>query len=111
MGLDSVELLMGVEKYFGIEVPDFEAEKAYSVQALMDIVARLLNISDGSLSLRDTIFDRVNQALLSLGLSERAVELNELVSKYLNPGQHENWEAFKNELQLEVPKPETSESW
>jgi acyl carrier protein len=108
MGLDSVELIMEVEKYFRISIPDPEAEKAYTVQAMVDTVARHLNVTDESTELRDNIFERVNQALLKLGLTETPVALTEHISKYLYPKNKETWEAFKNGLQLEVPKPETS---
>ncbi len=107
MGLDSVELVMEVEKYFGISIPDPEAEKVYTVQAMVDTVARHLNISNDSTELRDKIFVRVNQALLKLGLTDMSVTLTEYISTYLSPKNKETWEAFKNELLLDVPKPDT----
>jgi hypothetical protein len=33
--------------------------------------------------------------------------LTEPISKYLSPDNKETWEKFKNELQLDVPKPDT----
>jgi acyl carrier protein len=38
MGLDSVEILVRVEKYFGISIPDREAEKILTVQEFADCV-------------------------------------------------------------------------
>ena len=32
MGLDSIELVMEIENYFGIQIPDAEAEKIYTIQ-------------------------------------------------------------------------------
>jgi acyl carrier protein len=107
MGLDSVELVMEVEKYFGIAIPDPEAEKAYTIQAMVDIVARHLNLTGNGMELRDKIFEKVNQALLKLGLINTPVSLADLISKYLFPDNKETWQAFKNELQLKVPKPDT----
>ena len=107
MGLDSVELVMEVEKYFGISIPDPEAEKIYTLQAMVDTVARHINVTDNSTELRDNIFERVNQALLKLGLTETPVELTEHISTYLSPNNKETWEAFKNEMQLDIPKPDT----
>ena len=36
MGLDSVELVMEIENYFGIRIPDSEAEKIYTIQIMVD---------------------------------------------------------------------------
>ena len=44
MGLDSVELIMEVEKHFSISIPDPEAEKAYSVGKLVDCVSKIPGI-------------------------------------------------------------------
>ena len=106
MGLDSVELIMEVEEYFGISIPDPEAEKIFTIQKMVDTVARHLNVTNNSSELRDTVFERVNQALLKLGLTDTPVKLIDCISKYLSPENEEAWKAFKNELQLDVPKPE-----
>jgi acyl carrier protein len=45
MGLDSVELLMDIENFFSIQIPDTEAEKIYTIQNMVDSVAAHLNIS------------------------------------------------------------------
>ena len=40
MGLDSVELVITIEKHFAISISDGEAEKAMTVQDVADLVAR-----------------------------------------------------------------------
>ena len=107
MGLDSVELLMGVENYFGISISDSEAEKIYTIQAMVDTVARHLGINETDNELRDRIFKRVSQALLDLGFADTSLSLTDHISKYLSSGNKANWAAFRNELQLDVPKPDT----
>jgi len=107
MGLDSIELVMEVEKYFGISIPDQEAEKIYTVQSMVDIVARHLNVIDNDTKLRDKVFERVNQALLKLRLTDTPVALTGYISKYLPHDNKGTWDAFKNELQLDVPKPDS----
>ena len=106
MGLDSVELVIEVENYFGISIPDPEAEKADTVQAMVDIVARHLNIIESRSELHDDIYKRINLALLKLELSDVEVSLTELISKYLSLDKKEVWGDFKNYLQLDVPVPE-----
>ena len=106
MGLDSIELVMEVEKHFKISITDPEAEKIYTVQAMVDIVASHLNITDKGAELRDKIFDNVNEALLKLHVTATPISLTDKVSKYLSPEIPETWQLFKKELQLDVPNPE-----
>ncbi|NCT95382.1 MAG: hypothetical protein GXC72_13220 [Chitinophagaceae bacterium] len=56
MGLDSVELVMEVEKHFSIHIPDRDAEKASTVGKLVDCVAKTLNITTYDFSLRENTF-------------------------------------------------------
>ena len=107
MGLDSIELVVEIERYFGIQIPDREAEKIITVQAMVDTVARHLNITDDSTELRDNILERVNQAFLKLGITSAVIPLTANISPFLSPNNKEVWMAFKRELHLDVPKPET----
>lgn len=50
MGLDSVELLVEIENYFSIEIPDTEAAEIFTVQNMVDVAAKHLHISDHSMS-------------------------------------------------------------
>lgn len=56
MGLDSVELVMEVEKHFVIAIPDAEAEKAYTVGKLVDCAASILKVKRYDFSLRENSF-------------------------------------------------------
>ena len=106
MGLDSIELIMEVEKYFGISIPDSEAEKVYTVQAMVDTVARHLNVIENTTELRDVVFERVSQTLLKLALSDTPATLTDDISRYLSPANKQIWAAFEKELRLDVPKPD-----
>lgn len=55
MGLDSVELLMGFENYFSIEVSDIEAEKIRTVQEMIDSVAHHRKIESNNYQLKDKV--------------------------------------------------------
>lgn len=50
MGLDSVELVMEIEKYFDIRIPDPDAEKIPTVQNMVDAVAGHPGISGTSIN-------------------------------------------------------------
>ena len=45
--LDNVELLMEIEKEFGITIPDDEAEKAHTLNDCVEIVERARHGSEG----------------------------------------------------------------
>jgi len=66
MGLDSIELVMEVEKHFSISIPDPEAEKAYTVGKLVDCVATIKGISFYDFSLREKTFSSFKIELLKL---------------------------------------------
>jgi acyl carrier protein len=103
MGLDSVELVLEIEKYFEIRISDAEAEKISTVQDMVDVVASHLNISDNSANLRDDILQRINDALLKLGLIEKEIKLDERIVRYISPQDERFWKVLEDELQLKVP--------
>jgi acyl carrier protein len=107
MGLDSVELVLEIEKYFEIRISDAEAEKISTVQDMVDVVASHLNISDNSANLRDDILQRINDALLKLGLIEKEIKLDERIVRYISPQDERFWKVLEDELQLKVPPIET----
>lgn len=84
MGLDSVELVMEVEKHFSIFIPDSEAEKAYTVGKLVDCVAKIKGIERYDFSLRLETFSKIKKALLGLDPSLSDFSINNLVTKTLN---------------------------
>lgn len=108
MGLDSVELLMEMENYFGISISDSEAEKIYTVQQMVDTVARIKNITDDSTGLRDAVLERVNKALIKLAIISQPLHSAECISAYLAPEKTAEWSEFVKELQLEIPRPNST---
>ena len=106
MGLDSIELLMEVENYFGIKIPDAEAEKLYTIQTMVDSVAEHLNLTNDSMELKEEIFDKVATCTRELGWTSQKVQLSDLISSYIPANDKENWTALRKCLNLSVPKPE-----
>lgn len=66
MGLDSVELIMEVEKHFSISIPNREAEKAYTVGKLVDCVANILAVKSYDFTLREKTFSLFKTELQNL---------------------------------------------
>lgn len=101
MGLDSVELLVTFEKYFGIAIPDAEAGTIFTVQDMTDVIAKHLDITDNSADLKNHIFQNIkNSALVNPG-----IQLTDNISAYISPQDHQTWSALEHHLQLEIPRP------
>jgi acyl carrier protein len=109
MGLDSVELVMEVEKYFGIQIPDPEAEKILTIQNMVDCVARHLSVSNNSPELRDTVVNKIQSILIKFNLTDRPLRLTDPFFLTLSPKNKSTWQLFINEMGIDIPKPETTE--
>ena len=84
MGLDSVELIMDVEKHFSISIPDRDAEKAHTVGKLVDCVAGILGVNKYNFAFREKTFDNIKKALLELDNSIADFPIISVVSRSLN---------------------------
>ena len=105
MGLDSVELLMEIENYFGISIPDAEAENLYTIQLMVDSVAKHLNLSDDNLEFRDKIFLRVITTMKEFGWLAKNITLADFVTQYFPSTYKQDWKSFENSLRLSIPLP------
>jgi acyl carrier protein len=75
MGLDSVELVMKVEKHFDISIPDEDAAELYTVGALHEYVyAALQGRSPGQKGYAQ-VFDEIRSLVVEqLGVDPRLVQ-------------------------------------
>src|SRR5689334_1009717 len=64
MGLDSVELVIKVEKAFGINIPDEEAETLYTVGLLQDCVWKHLQAKQSSYCNSQFVFYKLRGELI-----------------------------------------------
>ena len=62
MGLDTVELVMQVEKTFAITIPDHQAEKMVTVGDMHDFVMRATH-ADGRALDADQVWDQITEIL------------------------------------------------
>lgn len=107
MGLDNVELIMETETYFGIQIPDSEVEKVYTVRSLVDCVAKHLNITNEISPLKAELINKVITCLPVNAEVKETIKSTDRACNYISPLEKEKWTLFRNELQLEVPKPDT----
>jgi hypothetical protein len=105
MGLDSVELLMAFEDYFGIRIPDDEAANILTVQNMVDSVAKHLNIESIDSPLKEKISDKLNVALAEVGLINSNLLDETPIFKVLDPENTTIWTSLSNQLGLLLPIP------
>ncbi len=106
MGLDSVELLMGFENYFGIQIPDLEAEKIITVQDMVDSVANHLKITSTDSSLKTNLLAKINNSLENIGLITTPLSNANSIFQILLPYHDDTWKKLSDQLGLKLPKPE-----
>jgi len=113
MGLDSVELVMAVEKHFSISIPDREAEKAYTVGKLVDCVANILGVSLYDFSLREKTFALLKNELLHLKDDTNDFLINSKVMDNLDIQNKSLVTELENRINLKLPgiyfKPENDQ--
>lgn len=109
MSLDSVELLVSFEKYFGIDIPDKEAEKISTVHDMVESAARHLNISQESDDLEFGILERINTGLKSVGLVKSDLQLTDKIFSVLDPKNKGQWSLFSGTMGLKIPAPYLAE--
>ncbi len=102
MGLDSIELLMEVEKYFSISIPDNEAEKAYTVGNLVDCVANILNVEKFDFSLRTETFNKIKGHIKLLCKTSVDFKITDKVKDHLDLNNKLLIQDLENILKLEL---------
>ena len=77
MGLDSIEILMTVEKTFGISIPDKEAEKIITVGDFHNVVWRRLEGKHNDKCKSQTLFYKLRQSFFdTFNLSKTDINLD-----------------------------------
>jgi acyl carrier protein len=104
MGLDSVELVMEFEKYFDIQIPDAEAEKMFTVQAAVEVIANHLSVTNEDKELQVEILQKVNASLLKNELVKQSLDLNDLIANTIKPFEKSAWQKMETDLGLTIPQ-------
>jgi acyl carrier protein len=105
MGLDGVELVLGVEKAFSISISDEEAEAIRTPRQLTDLVVSRLAAARSSGCHSQIAFHRLRQGLVSvLGISRKAVTPESHWRQFLPiSGRRRAWQALSRSVQLPLP--------
>lgn len=105
MGLDTVELVVTVEKYFGITIPNAEAEKIATIRDMTNTVARHLAITNEGRDLRDEVFKKLTDAMHALGWTVKKIELSYPLSFCISGNTGEVWGSLRKAIGLSIPTP------
>ncbi len=103
MSLDSVELLVSFENYFGISIPDQEAEKIGTVGEMTRSACHHLGITSSHTSLRDDVFAILEKAMQQVGITDRSVTLSDYVKDFFSYAT-ETWQQLESETSLTIPE-------
>ena len=110
MGLDSIELIMEVEKHFSISIPDQEAEKAYTVGKLVDCVAKIINVKGYDFALRENTFAFIRSILQSSFANLSDFSSTDKVSASLDTKDKLFIASLEEKLKLKLPGLDTKVS-
>jgi acyl carrier protein len=110
MGLDSIELVMEVEKHFSISIPDQEAAKAYTVGKLVDCVAKILGVKRYDFTLRENTFAIIKSTLQSSVINLPAFSSTDKISTTLNTKDKLLLASLEDKLKLKLPGIDTKVS-
>ncbi|WP_299714254.1 phosphopantetheine-binding protein [uncultured Tenacibaculum sp.] len=103
MGLDSVELIVTVEKTFKIDIPDQECEQIYTVQDLINAVTK--RISHQNNTRKELLFNRIKNAILETTSSTTTIGLKTpIMDVFKLSNLAFQWESLERSLQLTLPE-------
>ncbi|MFN3488739.1 MAG: hypothetical protein ACK4YV_06385 [Emticicia sp.] len=113
MGLDSVELLVKIEKTFGISISDYEAEEIETVGELHNTVWGKLDHKNKEKCISQLLFYKIRQYVFDNFKFKRnnfllTTNLNDIFPK---ENRKEFYSEFSQNLNLEVPNLTLNESW
>ena len=105
MGLDSVHLLMAIEDYFGVHINDLEAEKVVTIQDLVDLLARMLEVTGEEAALREVVRSRLEVALVVMGIVQREELGKDFSLDLWTVLDADARQDLQDHLQLQLPQP------
>lgn len=105
MGMDVVELIMGIEEAFDIEIPDQEAEKLTTVGQLYAFVINELAFHQPAGCVSSAVFYRARRTLVErLGVPRRSIAPSTTMEALLpQSGRRAYWQSLSRAMELRLP--------
>lgn len=99
MGLDTVELLVEVEKKFNIEIADHEAEKVLTISDFVNVIYLKTKIIEKDKDIFKNIYYQLKNIFLRLNVPEKLITVNTEVTSLIPQSE---LELFWNQLTLKT---------
>ena len=104
MGLDSVEILVRVEEYFGISIPDREAEKILTVQDFADCVFAKVTFNPTEKCKSQMLFYKLKTYFTdNQGLSKEQIRPDSKIRDLITGDLKTTWTEIEKHLKLDLP--------
>ncbi|MFK7747872.1 MAG: phosphopantetheine-binding protein [Kordia sp.] len=104
MSLDSVALIVSIEKTFGISIPNAEAEMLATVQQIVDYVYEQIETQPNQKCLSQIVFYRIRKALEQFRNDKKDITPNTKMSEILSETNlASEWKRLEIKLQLKIP--------
>ena len=104
MGLDSVELVVRVEEYFGISIPDREAEKILTVQDFADCVYAKVTLNPTEKCKSQMLFYKFRAYFIDKhGDSKGEISTRTKIKDLITGDLKTTWTEIEKYLQLDLP--------
>ncbi len=112
-GLDSVELVMGIEEEFGLEIQDHEAENLVSVGITFEYLKTRLAKETGEDCISQKFFYKLRKALIqNFGTERKSITPDTYVTDLVSKKElEEGWPFLQLFSELEFPPYETKQSF
>lgn len=104
MGLDSVEIVVRIEEYFGISIPDAEAAQISTVQGLVDAVFSKVSVHPNARCKSQMLFYKLKNFFLdnyNLGKNEIMPEAK--IADLMTQNLAKTWEDLQRHLKVNLP--------
>lgn len=104
MGLDSVEILVRVEEYFGISIPDREAEKILTVQDFADCVFTKVTVNPTEKCKSQMLFYKLRTYFTDkLRLNKELIRPDSKIRDLIAGDLKTTWTEIEKYLKLDLP--------
>jgi hypothetical protein len=104
MGLDSVEILVRVEEYFGVSIPNREAEKILTVQDFADCVFAKVTVNPTEKCKSQMLFYKLKTFFIDKqGLSKEQVRPDSKIRDLITGDLKTTWTKIEEHLKLDLP--------